>query len=257
MSRLLEVQHVNKVFGGLRAVDDVSLHVETGELVALIGPNGAGKTTLFNALTGVSPASSGNVLFDGVSLATKRPDQVAKLGIARTFQNIRLFTQLTVAENLQAAMTHRYRQNFVASVLRLPAYYQKERLVADWTATLLEQFELTAVADQLAGNLPYGTQRRVEIARAVASDPKLIFLDEPAAGMNPEETAELTALIRRLQREFKLTVVLIEHDMQLVMALAERLYVLDHGKLIASGTPSEVQQNQAVIQAYLGGEVHA
>ncbi|MCI1987440.1 MAG: ABC transporter ATP-binding protein [Lactobacillus sp.] len=257
MSSLLQVEHVSKIFGGLKAVEDVSLHVEEGELVALIGPNGAGKTTLFNALTGVSPATEGTVTFNGVSLDKKKPYQVAKMGIARTFQNIRLFHQLSVRENLQAAMTHRYKEDFVSSILRLPTFTKKEALVNGWTDEILAKLDLSAVGDTITANLPYGTQRRVEIARAVASDPKLIFLDEPAAGMNPEETADLTALIRRLQSEFGLTVVLIEHDMSLVMNLAERIYVLEHGKLIAEGTPAEIQNNDAVITAYLGGGVHA
>lgn len=258
---LLTVQHVTKRFGGLDAVADVSLHVDPGEIVALIGPNGAGKTTLFNALTGVAAPTSGEVTLhrdnQDVSLIGKRPSVVAKLGIARTFQNIRLFAQLSVRDNLRAAMTHRYTENFFGELFRTPGFEKKEAMVGNWTDQLLAQFELTPYAEMDAGNLPYGTQRRVEIARAVATEPTLIFLDEPAAGMNPEETADLTALIRRLQTVFHLTVVLIEHDMSLVMNLAERIYVLDHGQLIAAGTPTEIQQNQAVIAAYLGGGVHA
>ncbi|KRL42589.1 ABC transporter ATP-binding protein [Lacticaseibacillus manihotivorans] len=261
MTTLLKVDHVSKIFGGLKAVEDVSMHVETGELVALIGPNGAGKTTLFNALTGVSPATEGTVAFrvgdEMVSLDKKKPYQVAKMGIARTFQNIRLFHQLSVRENLQAAMTHRYKEGFVSSILRLPAFAKQEALANKWTDEILAKLDLTDVADVITANLPYGTQRRIEIARAVATDPQLIFLDEPAAGMNPEETADLAHLIKRLQTEFGLTVVLIEHDMSLVMSLAERIYVLEHGKLIAEGTPSEIQHNDAVINAYLGGGVHA
>ncbi|WP_179396034.1 ABC transporter ATP-binding protein [Lacticaseibacillus absianus] len=258
---LLTVTGLSKRFGGLDAVADIDMHVDEGELVALIGPNGAGKTTLFNLLTGVTPPTSGTITLDvagqSVSLIGKPPYQVAKMGLARTFQNIRLFARLTVRENIQAAMTHRYTENFFAQILRLPAYYRKEQLVATWTDALLTAFDLTDVADLDADNLPYGTQRRVEIARAVATQPKIIFLDEPAAGMNPEETAALTALIRRLRSEFHLTVVLIEHDMSLVMNLAERIYVLEHGKLIATGTPAAIQQDEAVIAAYLGGGVHA
>ncbi|WP_390410336.1 ABC transporter ATP-binding protein [Lacticaseibacillus jixiensis] len=261
MSTILKVDHVSKIFGGLKAVQDVSMHVEEGELVALIGPNGAGKTTLFNALTGVSPATEGTVAFNSngemVSLDKKRPYQVAKMGIARTFQNIRLFSQLSVRENLQAAMTHRYKENVFASMFRLPAFYKKEALVNGWTDDLLKRLQLQDVGDAIAGNLPYGTQRRIEIARAVASDPKLIFLDEPAAGMNPEETDELSELILRLKTEFGLTVVLIEHDMSLVMKLAERIYVLEQGKLIAEGTPAEIQADEGVINSYLGGGAHA
>lgn len=257
MSDLLTVSHLTKRFGGLAAVEDVSLRVAEGEIVALIGPNGAGKTTLFNALTGVSPATSGAITFAGTAITKQAPATVAKLGMARTFQNIRLFAQLSVRDNLQAAMTHRYKEHFLPIVLRLPSFYRQEAVAAQWTAELLQAFDLAAVADQDAGNLPYGTQRRVEIARAVATKPRLIFLDEPAAGMNPEETEALRGLIGRLQSEFHLTVVLIEHDMSLVMNLANRIYVLDHGKLIGSGTPAEIQQNAAVVDAYLGGGVHA
>ncbi|MCX2456440.1 ABC transporter ATP-binding protein [Lacticaseibacillus nasuensis] len=257
MSDLLTVSHVTKRFGGLDAVSDVSLHVAKGEIVALIGPNGAGKTTLFNMLTGVIQPTSGEITFAGTAVPGKKPATVAKLGIARTFQNIRLFAQLSVRDNLQAAMTHRYVEHFVPIVLRLPSFYRQEQVATGWTDQLLTAFDLTEVADMDAGNLPYGTQRRVEIARAVATAPEMIFLDEPAAGMNPEETAALRTLIQRLQSEFHLTVGLIEHDMTLVMSLAERIYVLDHGKLIGSGTPAEIQQDSAVVAAYLGGGVHA
>lgn len=257
MSDLLTVSHVTKRFGGLDAVSDVSLHVAKGEIVALIGPNGAGKTTLFNMLTGVIQPTSGEITFAGTAVPGKKPATVAKLGIARTFQNIRLFAQLSVRDNLQAAMTHRYVEHFVPIVLRLPSFYRQEQVATEWTDQLLTAFDLTDVADMDAGNLPYGTQRRVEIARAVATAPEMIFLDEPAAGMNPEETAALRTLIQRLQGEFHLTVGLIEHDMTLVMSLAERIYVLDHGKLIGSGTPAEIQQDSAVVAAYLGGGVHA
>lgn len=258
---LLTVTNLSKQFGGLDAVSDVNMHVEDGELVALIGPNGAGKTTLFNMLTGVIPPSSGQVTLTTAtgttSLLGRKPYQVAKLGLARTFQNIRLFANLSVRDNLLAAMTHRYTENFFAEVLRLPAYYAKEAKVGAWTDALLREFDLTDVADSDAGNLPYGTQRRVEIARAAATAPRIIFLDEPAAGMNPEETAALMKLIGMLRTDFQLTVVLIEHDMNLVMNIAERIYVLNQGKLIAEGTPTEIQQNQAVIDSYLGGGVHA
>lgn len=258
---LLKIQKLTEMFGGLAAVSDVTMHVQEGELLALIGPNGAGKTTLFNMLTGVIQPTSGSIELrtqQGLtSLVGKKPYAVAKMGLARTFQNIRLFSQLSVRDNLQAAMTHRYTEHFFGEVFRTPGFYRQEAKAAAWTAELLTQFDLTPYAEMDAGNLPYGTQRRVEIARAVATDPRIIFLDEPAAGMNPEETEALSRLIKRLQTDFHLTVVLIEHDMSLVMNLVERIYVLDQGKLIANGSPSEIQHNDAVIAAYLGGGVHA
>lgn len=261
MSDLLEVTNLTQQFGGLKAVDDVSLTVAPGELVALIGPNGAGKTTLFNMLTGVNQPTSGTIhlttLTGTVNLAGKRADQVAALGISRTFQNIRLFSDLTVRDNLKIAMTHRTREGFAATILRLPSFYKKETAIAAEADALLADFGLTAYARSVAGSLPYGLQRRVEIVRALATKPHLLFLDEPAAGMNPEETAELTALIQRVRDDYGTAVVLIEHDMSLVMQLAQRLYVLDHGSLIATGTPTEIQQNPAVVAAYLGGEQHA
>ncbi|WP_203623940.1 ABC transporter ATP-binding protein [Lacticaseibacillus sp. 866-1] len=258
---LLTVTNLSKKFGGLDAVSNVDMHVDDGELVALIGPNGAGKTTLFNMLTGVIPPTSGKITLTTatgtISLLGHKPYQVAKLGLARTFQNIRLFANLSVRDNLLAAMTHRYTENFFGEIFRLPAYYKKEAKVGAWTDALLREFDLTDVADYDAGNLPYGTQRRVEIARATATSPRIIFLDEPAAGMNPEETAALMKLIGKLRTDFQLTVVLIEHDMSLVMNIAERIYVLNQGKLIAEGTPAEIQKNQAVVDSYLGGGVHA
>lgn len=256
-SQLLAARALVKNFGGLTAIANVSLHFDQDELVGLIGPNGAGKTTLFNLLTGETPISSGSV-----SLATNRgvqtlngktPAQIAQAGVSRTFQNIRLFKDLTVLDNVRIAMTNRYREGFWTSLLRLPQYYRTERAMTVAAQQLLGLFGLIPVADQLARNLPYGTQRRLEIVRALATKPKLLFLDEPAAGMNPEETADLMQLIRRVQHDFHLTVVLIEHDMSLVMDVCERLYVLEHGSLLATGTPNEIQHNPAVIKAYLGG----
>ena len=231
-SRLLDAQGLVKNFGGLTAVADVSLHFDQDELIGLIGPNGAGKTTLFNLLTGETPVSSGSISFytdqGVVSLNGKQPAAIARVGISRTFQNIRLFKEMSVLDNVRIAMTQA-------------------------AQALLAMFDLTAVADQPAKSLPYGIQRRLEIVRALATKPKLLFLDEPAAGMNPEETADLTRLIRRIQQEFHITVVLIEHDMSLVMNVFERLYVLEHGALLATGTPKAIQHDPAVIKAYLGG----
>lgn len=256
-SRLLDAQELVKSFGGLTAVANVSVHFDRNELVGLIGPNGAGKTTLFNLLTGETPLTSGSISLytdQGVqTLNGKKPAQIAQAGISRTFQNIRLFKDLSVLDNVKIAMTNHYQEGFLTSVFRLPKFYQTEAAMAQAAHELLKIFDLTAVADQPARNLPYGTQRRLEIVRALATKPSLLFLDEPAAGMNPEETADLTRLIRQIQRDFHITVVLIEHDMSLVMNVVERLYVLEHGGLLASGTPDEIQRDPAVIKAYLGG----
>lgn len=256
-SSLLDAQSLVKNFGGLTAVANVSVHFDQNELIGLIGPNGAGKTTLFNLLTGETPVTSGSINFYGdqgvQNLNGKQPAQVAQIGISRTFQNIRLFKELTVLDNVRIAMTNHYHEGFLTSILRLPKYYQTEAAMTRAAKQLLAIFELTAVADQPAKNLPYGTQRRLEIVRALATKPKLLFLDEPAAGMNPEETADLTRLIRQIQHDFHITVVLIEHDMSLVMDVCERLYVLEHGALLATGTPTEIQHDPAVIKAYLGG----
>lgn len=257
-NRLLDAQHLVKNFGGLTAVSDVSVHFDQNELVGLIGPNGAGKTTLFNLLTGVTPISSGAITLatdQGVqTLNGQRPAQIAQAGLSRTFQNIRLFKDLTVLDNVRIAMTNHYHETFLGSIFRTPAFYRTEAAMTTAAQKLLAIFDLTAVADQPAKNLPYGIQRRLEIVRALATKPKLLFLDEPAAGMNPEETADLTRLIRQIQHDFHITIVLIEHDMSLVMTVVERLYVLEHGALLAAGTPAEIQKNPAVIKAYLGDE---
>lgn len=256
MEHLLQVEHVVRKFGGLTAVNDVSLYLDQHELVALIGPNGAGKTTLFNLLTGMVQVTSGKIDLQvdqqTYDLTHKSAVQIADLGLSRTFQNIRLFKDLTVMDNVLTAMTNEYREGFLTTILRLPSYYQTEKEMRIAAEKLLEIFDLTDYEQTLAKNLPYGTQRRLEIVRALATKPQILFLDEPAAGMNPEETTDLTNLIKRVQKEFQITVLLIEHDMSLVMNLAERIYVLDQGELLATGTPDEIRSNPKVIEAYLG-----
>lgn len=258
MTTLLNVENLVKNFGGLTAVSDVDMHLNDDELVALIGPNGAGKTTLFNLLTGVIVPSSGSITFRGadgvIPLNGMKTYKIANLGMGRTFQNIRLFKELTVLDNVLIAMTAHYKENFIQSVFRFPKFYRTEAQIRKEAIELLKIFDLQDDVDKLAKNLPYGIQRRLEIVRSLAMKPKILFLDEPAAGMNPEETADLTRLIRQVQRDFHITVLLIEHDMSLVMNLASRIYVLDHGSLLAEGTPTEIQQNDAVIKAYLGEE---
>lgn len=251
---LLDVQNLTKHFGGLTAVGDVTLELNEGELVGLIGPNGAGKTTLFNLLTGVYEPSEGTVTLDGHLLNGKAPYKIASLGLGRTFQNIRLFKDLTVLDNVLIAFGNHHKPHALASFFRLPVFYKTEEDLKNKALDLLKIFDLDKEAETLAKNLAYGQQRRLEIVRALATEPKILFLDEPAAGMNPQETAELTALIRRIKNEFNITIMLIEHDMSLVMEVTERIYVLEYGRLIAHGTPDEIKTNERVIEAYLGGE---
>ena len=255
---LLEVKELTKNFGGLAAVSNVDFAIEENELVGLIGPNGAGKTTFFNLLTGVYVPTEGTIELEidnkKVLLNGKAPYKITDLGLARTFQNIRLFKELTVIDNVLIAMHSTVGESTFHSLLRTPTYYRKEAEMREKALELLAIFELEKKYDVLAKNLPYGEQRRLEIVRALATNPKILFLDEPAAGMNPQETAELTALIRKIQKDFKITVVLIEHDMSLVMNVCERIYVLEYGRLLAKGTPEEIQKNPAVIKAYLGGD---
>lgn len=255
---LLEVKELTKNFGGLAAVSNVDFAIEENELVGLIGPNGAGKTTFFNLLTGVYVPTEGTIELEidnkKVLLNGKAPYKITDLGLARTFQNIRLFKELTIIDNVLIAMHSTMGESTFHSLLRTPTYYRKEAEMREKALELLAIFELEKKYDVLAKNLPYGEQRRLEIVRALATDPKILFLDEPAAGMNPQETAELTALIRKIQKDFKITVVLIEHDMSLVMNVCERIYVLEYGRLLAKGTPEEIQKNPAVIKAYLGGD---
>ena len=251
---LLDVKDLTKNFGGLTAVGDVTMHLDKGELVGLIGPNGAGKTTLFNLLTGVYEPSEGSVSLDGTVVNGKKPYKIASLGLSRTFQNIRLFKDMTVLENVLVGMANQNNPHLLASFLRLPKFYSSEEKLHQKAMKLLAIFDLDGDAETLAKNLPYGQQRRLEIVRALATEPKILFLDEPAAGMNPQETAELTQLIRKIKEEFNITIMLIEHDMSLVMEVTERIYVLEYGRLIAHGTPDEIKNNQRVIEAYLGGE---
>ncbi len=259
MSDILRIEKLTRNFGGLAAVSNVDLRLAEGELVGLIGPNGAGKTTVFNLLTGVYPPSSGTITFtrDGneLSLGGRKPNVVCRAGVGRTFQNIRLFKDLTVLENVAIALQQNHRYSLAASFFRLPPFARTEEEVRQESLALLTLMGLADSADEQARNLPYGDQRHLEIARALATRPTLLLLDEPAAGMNPAETAELTGLISRLRTEFGLTILLIEHDMSLVMRICERIYVLDHGVVIASGTPGEVRANPRVIEAYLGEEV--
>ena len=251
---LLEVKQLTKHFGGLTAVGDVTLELNEGELVGLIGPNGAGKTTLFNLLTGVYEPSEGTVTLDGHLLNGKTPYKIASLGLSRTFQNIRLFKDLSVLENVMIAMHAHSSDSLFSTLFRTKKYYDTEEKMREEAVELLKIFELDTLKDEKAKNLAYGQQRELEIVRALATKPKVLFLDEPAAGMNPQETAQLTELIAKIQREFDLPVVLIEHDMSLVMKICQRIYVLEYGRLLAEGTPEEIKQNPAVIKAYLGGE---
>ncbi len=251
---LLEVKNLTKNFGGLTAVGDVNIELGESELVGLIGPNGAGKTTLFNLLTSVYEPSEGTVSLGGELLNGLPTYKIAAAGLSRTFQNIRLFKNLTVLDNVLIAMGTRKKSRFFSSVLRLPAYYKQEEEMKKEALELLAIFDLEVKHDSLAKNLPYGEQRRLEIVRALATQPKILFLDEPAAGMNPQETAELTTLIKQIQQQFNITILLIEHDMSLVMNVTERIYVLEYGRLIAHGTPEEIKNNKRVIEAYLGGE---
>ncbi|MDO9184137.1 MAG: ABC transporter ATP-binding protein [Bacteriovorax sp.] len=254
---LLILENVTMKFGGLTAVNDVSLQVNQHDLVAIIGPNGAGKTTLFNTITGIYVPTSGSVEFNHKKLTNIKSSDITERGIARTFQNIRLFKDLSVLDNIKLAKHTRIHYGFWAGIFRTKKFHQEEQKIEAECLKLLSLFKLEDKKDFLARNLAYGQQRKLEMARALATAPKLLLLDEPAAGMNPTETKELTELIHLIRDQFNIAVILIEHDMKLVMEIAEKIFVLDYGQLIASGTPKEIQNNKRVIEAYLGVEIEA
>ena len=249
---LLETKSMGIDFGGLRAVSDFEIAIEENELVGLIGPNGAGKTTVFNLLTGVYAPTEGEILFNGKNIAGKKPYAINNMGIARTFQNIRLFKGLSVIENVKTALHAQMSYNALTGILRLSGYWRDESKIHKEALELLSVFDMADVADSNANNLPYGKQRQLEIARALATHPKLLLLDEPAAGMNPSETQSLMDTIQLIRERFKVSVLLIEHDMHLVMGICQRMIVLDYGMIIATGEPDEIKSNRRVIEAYLG-----
>lgn len=249
---LLEVKNLGISFGGLRAVDDVNLSINKGQLFGLIGPNGAGKTTFFNLLTGVYQPTDGYITLDGIKLVGKKPAEINRAGIARTFQNIRLFKKMTVLDNVKLALHHQVKYSLFTALFKLPRYFKAEKEMDQRALDILKVFDLDGQADFLASNLPYGKQRKLEIARALATNPKLLLLDEPAAGMNPNETAELMDTIRLVRDKYDITILLIEHDMKLVTGICEQILVLNFGTELAHGTPAEVLNNPEVITAYLG-----
>ena len=252
MAQMLEVRNLGISFGGLRAVNEFSLSVKKGQLYGLIGPNGAGKTTVFNLLTGVYKPDTGSVILDGRDITGMKTAQISRAGIARTFQNIRLFGKMPVLDNVKAGLHNRHRYSSVAGILRLPAYFKEEKLMDERAMELLKVFDLDGDAEKIASGLPYGKQRRLEIARAMATDPKLLLLDEPAAGMNPKETQELMEMISFVRKEFDMTILLIEHDMRLVSGICEELTVLNFGEVLAQGATQTVLSDPEVIAAYLG-----
>lgn len=249
---LLKTNNIGITFGGLRAVSNFDITIEKGELVGLIGPNGAGKTTIFNMLTGVYLPTEGQITIDDQLVNGKKPYQIVNLGLGRTFQNIRLFSDLSVIDNIKIAFHKDMSYNSISAIFRLPKYWKEEREITEKGMELLALFDMQEDANNLAKNLPYGKQRKLEICRALATNPKLLLLDEPAAGMNPSETKELMETIHFIRDKFGVTILLIEHDMNLVMGICERLIVIDYGMIIAKGKPEEIRTNKKVIEAYLG-----
>ena len=254
---VLRLENVTMKFGGVIAANNLNITVEKDKIVALIGPNGAGKTTAFNVITGVYAPTDGAVYLYGEKITGLTPDKITKKGIARTFQNIRLFKSLTVLDNILIATHLNIKSNFISSAVRMPLSYKEEKLMRKKAEMLLEKLGLISVKNEISSSLPYGEQRRLEIARALATDAKLLLLDEPAAGMNPHETMMLTEFIRSVRDEFNLTVFMIEHHMDLVMEISDNIYVLDFGQLIAEGTANEIKNNPRVIEAYLGVDENA
>jgi len=249
---LLKVENATMQFGGLTAVKDFNLEINKGEIVSLIGPNGAGKTTAFNMITNVYTPTKGKVFLEGKDITGKRQDLITQAGIARTFQNIRLFKDLTVLDNVLIANHVHIKSNVIDAILKLPRYRKEEKEMREKSLELLEELGLEDLRNEKASSLPYGKQRRLEIARALATNPKVLLLDEPAAGMNPTETDELTAFVREIKDKFNLSIFMIEHHMQMVMGLSDKICVFEYGITIAEGTPSEIQNNEKVIEAYLG-----
>lgn len=254
---LLRLEQVVVQFGGLTAVNSFSIRIAPGEMVGLIGPNGAGKTTVFNVITGLLTATAGRILWRGKEIGFLPAQRIVAEGIARTFQNIRLFTNMTVLENILVSFHHKLRSRFWSAMFGLPGYRREDAQIREASMEYLRELGLAHLASETAGSLPYGMQRRLEIARALATKPQLLLLDEPAAGMNPQETMELAELIQHLRRKYELTIFLIEHDMKFVMRVCERIKVLDYGLSIAEGTPAQIQNNPEVIRAYLGEKRHA
>ncbi len=249
---VLKTDNITMRFGGLTAVSEFNLDMKEGEIVGLIGPNGAGKTTCFNMITGVYRPTEGSVQCMGIDITGKKPHEITKLGIARTFQNIRLFKDLSVLDNVLVAGHMRLNSNLFSSIVRTPDYVRKENAMYEKSMALLKEVGLEKEADEVSTSLPYGKQRRLEIARALATEPKILLLDEPAAGMNPQESIELMEFIHDVRDKFKVSILMIEHHMQVIMGVCEKIYVLDYGVTIAQGNPREIQNNQKVIEAYLG-----
>lgn len=249
---MLEIKNLGISFGGLKAVDNFHIQIEKGQLYGLIGPNGAGKTTVFNMLTGVYKPNEGIITLDGKNITGKKTTEINKAGVARTFQNIRLFKDLTVLDNVKAGLHNHYKYSTIEGILRLPRYFKTEKAMNERALNLLKVFGIDKVQDYKASNLPYGEQRKLEIARALATEPKLLLLDEPAAGMNPNETGELMEMIQFVRKEFDMTILLIEHDMKLVSGICEALTVLNFGQVLAEGKTSDVLNDPKVITAYLG-----